>query len=88
VLIGIDDVESGLGEEAADRRDQARLIGAGKQQTGCRSLGDPSMIAAPARADQCGCRLSMLQGPRQGVTSGTSLMTMLLKQAARTISPI
>jgi hypothetical protein len=32
VLIGIDDVEPGLGEEAADRSDQSRLIRAGKQQ--------------------------------------------------------
>jgi len=49
VLIGVDDVESGRGEEAADRGDQARLVGAGEQQARCRQLGDRRMIAASAK---------------------------------------
>jgi hypothetical protein len=32
VLVGIDDVEAGIGEEAADGGDQARPVGAGEQQ--------------------------------------------------------
>jgi hypothetical protein len=40
VLVGVDDVESGVGEEAADPRDQARPVRAGEQQSGCRMLGD------------------------------------------------
>jgi heavy metal translocating P-type ATPase len=32
VLVGVDDVEAGVGEEAADRGDQARPVGAGEQQ--------------------------------------------------------
>ena len=32
VLVDVDDVEPGLGEEAADAGDQARLVGAGEQQ--------------------------------------------------------
>jgi hypothetical protein len=46
VLIGIDDVAPGLGEEAADSGDQAGLIGAGKEQAGGGGLaGDRAMIA-------------------------------------------
>jgi hypothetical protein len=40
VLVGVDDVEAGIGEEAADRSDQARPVWAGKQQTRCRVLRD------------------------------------------------
>ena len=32
VLVGVDDVEPGVGEEAADGRDQPRPVGAGEQQ--------------------------------------------------------
>jgi hypothetical protein len=32
VLVGVDDVEAGFGEEAADGGDQARPVGAGEQQ--------------------------------------------------------
>jgi hypothetical protein len=44
VLIGIDDVEAGLGEEAADRGDQAGSVGAGEQESCCRRLGDAPII--------------------------------------------
>jgi len=49
VLVGVDDVESGVGEEAADRGDQTRLVGAGEQQARCRRLGDPNIIARTGR---------------------------------------
>jgi hypothetical protein len=49
VLIGVDDVEPSLGEEAADRGDQSRPVGAGKQQARCRGIGDSRIIAAPSR---------------------------------------
>jgi hypothetical protein len=46
VLVGVDDVEAGLGEEAADRGDQPRPVGAGEQQArGGRVAGDAGMIA-------------------------------------------
>jgi hypothetical protein len=32
VLVDVDDVQAGSGEEAGDRRDQARPVGAGEQQ--------------------------------------------------------
>jgi len=41
VLVCVDDVEPGLGEEAADGGDQTRPVGAGEQQTRCRCLGHP-----------------------------------------------
>jgi hypothetical protein len=34
VLIDVDDVQAGFGEEAGDGRDQPRAVGAGEQQTG------------------------------------------------------
>jgi hypothetical protein len=34
VLIDVDDVQPGFRQEAGDRRDQPRPIGAGEQQTG------------------------------------------------------
>ena len=37
VLVGVDDVEPGVGEEAADRGDQPRPVGAGEQQARCRA---------------------------------------------------
>jgi hypothetical protein len=40
VLVGVDDVEPGVGEEAADPRDQARSVRAGEQQSGCLVAGD------------------------------------------------
>jgi hypothetical protein len=46
VLIGVDDVAPGLGEEAADGGDQAGLIGAGEEQArGGWLAGDRAMIA-------------------------------------------
>ena len=33
VLVGVDDVEAGFGEEAADRGDQPGPVGAGEQQS-------------------------------------------------------
>jgi hypothetical protein len=44
MLIGVDDVETGVGEEAADGRDQPRAIGAGEQESGCVLLGDPRIM--------------------------------------------
>jgi len=47
VLVGVDDVEPGVGEEAADRGDQPRAVGAGEQQAGAVDLaGDPGMMPA------------------------------------------
>jgi hypothetical protein len=34
VLVGVDDVQPGVGEEAADPRDQPRAVGAGEKQAG------------------------------------------------------
>jgi hypothetical protein len=49
VLVGVDDVAAGIGEEAADGGDQAGPIGAGKQQArGGGSVVDARMIAAGA----------------------------------------
>jgi hypothetical protein len=45
VLVGVDDVEPGVGEEAADGGDQPGPIRAGEEQAGCRLLGDPRIIA-------------------------------------------
>jgi hypothetical protein len=45
VLVGVDDVAARIGEEAADRSDQAGLIRAGEEQAGCRRLAiDDVMI--------------------------------------------
>jgi hypothetical protein len=49
VLVGVDDVEAGIGEEAADRCDQSRPVRAGKQQARCRVLRDPCMMPLRAR---------------------------------------
>ena len=49
VLVGVDDVEPGLGEEATDRGDQPRPVGAGEQQARCRVLGDRQIIAPQLR---------------------------------------
>jgi hypothetical protein len=46
VLSGVDDVETGVGEEAADPRDQPRLVGAGEQQPGGRVRGDARIMTA------------------------------------------
>jgi hypothetical protein len=49
VLIGVEDVAAGLGEEAADGGDQPGLIGAGeKQARGGRLAGDAGMIPVEA----------------------------------------
>jgi hypothetical protein len=46
VLVGVDDVATGVGEEAADGSDQAGPIGASKQQArGVELAGDCGMIA-------------------------------------------
>jgi hypothetical protein len=45
VLVGVDDVEAGVGQEAADRGDQARLVRAGEQESGCRRDGDRGIMA-------------------------------------------
>jgi hypothetical protein len=46
VLIGVDDVATGIGEEAADGGDQTGLIGADEQQArGGDLAGDGGMIA-------------------------------------------
>jgi hypothetical protein len=49
VLIGVDDVEPGVGEEAADGGAQPGPIWTGEQQARCRLLGDPRIIACEAR---------------------------------------
>jgi hypothetical protein len=47
VLVGVDNVATGVGEEAADGGDQAGPIGAGEQQTrGGGLVGDGRIIAA------------------------------------------
>jgi hypothetical protein len=58
VLVGVDDVEPGVGEEAADRRDQAGPVRAGEEKARCGLLGDPPMMAvcspfAPSRTQEC-----------------------------------
>jgi hypothetical protein len=45
VLVGVDDVEAGVGEEPADRGDQPRAVRTGQQQAGCGVLGDNPIIA-------------------------------------------
>jgi hypothetical protein len=46
VLVGVDDVASGIGEEAADRGDQPGLIGAGEEKARGGGLTvDAGMIA-------------------------------------------
>jgi hypothetical protein len=49
VLVGIDDVEAGVGEEAADRGDQPRPVRAGEQQARCRVLGDARIMPGEGR---------------------------------------
>jgi hypothetical protein len=44
VLVGVDDVEAGVGEEAADRGDQPRPVRAGEQQARCGVLGDARIM--------------------------------------------
>jgi hypothetical protein len=45
VLVGIDDVEAGLGEEATHGGDQPGPVGAGEQQARCRVLRESLIIA-------------------------------------------
>jgi hypothetical protein len=46
VLVGVDDVAAGLGEEAADRGDQPRPVGTGEEQArGGGLAADAGMIA-------------------------------------------
>jgi hypothetical protein len=49
VLVGVDDVEARVGEEAADRGDQTGAVGAGEQEARCRLVGDEAMMAARRR---------------------------------------
>jgi hypothetical protein len=49
VLVGVDDVEAGIGEEAADRGDQPRPVRAGQQQARCRVLRDPCIMPLRSR---------------------------------------
>jgi hypothetical protein len=49
VLVGVDDVQPGVGEEAADGGDQPRPVGAGEQQARCGGVvGDAGMMAVAA----------------------------------------
>ena len=49
MLVGVDDVEPGFGEEAADRGDQARAVGTGEEQAGAVGLaGDAGMMPVAA----------------------------------------
>ena len=67
VLVGVDDVEAGLGEEAADRGDQPRPVGAGKQQARCRRLGDRPIIPASRELHQIpSCWAENLTAVRMG----------------------
>ena len=45
VLVGVDDVEAGIGEEAADRGDQPGAVRAGEQQAGGRPFRHRRIIA-------------------------------------------
>jgi hypothetical protein len=74
VLVGVDDVETGVGEEAADRGDQPRPVRAGEEQTGCRLVGDPSMMAVrrPSSAER---RLRKIEFSGQ-VADATSCLTL------------
>jgi hypothetical protein len=50
VLVGVDDVAAGVGEEAADRGDQSRLIGAGEEQARrMRAANDAEIIWSTAQ---------------------------------------
>jgi len=51
VLVGVDDVEAGIGEEAADGGDQARPVRAGEQQARCLGIRDPPIIRLPRDCD-------------------------------------
>jgi hypothetical protein len=56
MLVGVDDVETGIGEEAADGGDQPRAVGAGEKQPGCGGDGDRRMMAvSEAFAEQRRC---------------------------------
>jgi hypothetical protein len=44
VLVGVDDVETRLGEETTDSGDQAGPIRTGEEQARCRRLGDLLII--------------------------------------------
>jgi hypothetical protein len=61
VLVGVEDVEAGVGEEAADGGDQPRTVGAGEEQSRCRALGDPRIIAAGGNPWIC-CRIECKDG--------------------------
>jgi hypothetical protein len=63
VLVGVDDVEAGVGEEAADRGDQARPVRAGEQQARCGVLGDARIMPGARQAVPD----APLQRPRGGI---------------------
>jgi hypothetical protein len=50
VLIGVDDIAAGVGQEGADPGDQPRSIGAGEEQPRCRKLGDTRIMAGKGAA--------------------------------------
>jgi len=72
VLVGVDDVEPGLGEEAADRGDQAGTIGAGEQEAGAVGLaGDVGMMPGAPFVCLSLILLGGVSAPRRGpVPSG------------------
>jgi hypothetical protein len=69
VLVGVDDVEPGLGEEAADRGNQPGPVRTGEQQARCRLLGDLRIIP-------CECRKSEVADRTSCLTSFQTIRTM------------
>jgi hypothetical protein len=64
MLVGVDDVEAGVGEEAADRGDQAGAVRAGEQEARCRLVGDPPIVAAGVAAWCMSSRARSSPGPK------------------------
>jgi hypothetical protein len=52
MLVRVDDVAPGVGEEAADCRDQARSVGAGEEEARGRRSGVDAGIIAQDRVQQ------------------------------------
>jgi hypothetical protein len=69
VLVGIDDVEPGIGEEAADRGDQPRPVRAGEEKSRCGLLGNLPMMALNSGMSA----QDRIQGQVAGVTSRLAL---------------
>jgi len=80
VLVGVDDVEACIGEEATDSGDQTRAVRAGEQQPRCRRIRDLPIIPASTRL-QLGSDLSrkkrFIVRPREGIPCLTSCQTAL-----------